>query len=220
MMSCTGGVEFTEAFKNETSGKYQFNEDELILVYYENDKLLMNWKEGVFEPVVTDTNEIFVADMYKKLRFVKHPKTNKRYLSIVSEEDPSKITYDYLKVPDSYKTPSTHLEQGNYEAALAGYLRIKEKDSTSSYIRERDFNSKGYSFIRKKDYDKAIAVFKINIELHPNSANVYDSLAEAYLRNGDSLNAFTNFKEAYSRNSDNKRALNYINTYKPKDSIQ
>ncbi|MCA0153692.1 tetratricopeptide repeat protein [Winogradskyella vincentii] len=219
VISCSGGVEFSETFKKETAGKYQYNEDELILVYYKDDKLILNWKEGVFKPVVTDTNEIFVADMYKKLRFVTKPGTNDRYLSIVSEENPDSISYDYLKVPDSYKTPSTHLREGNYEEALAGYMKIKEKDSTSSYIREWEFNSKGYAHIRKKEYDKAIAVFKINIALHPSSANVYDSLAEAYLRSGDSLNAYNNYKEAYNRNSDNKRALNYINTYKPKDSI-
>ncbi|WP_431158283.1 tetratricopeptide repeat protein [Winogradskyella poriferorum] len=220
LMSCSGNVEFTEAFKKKTEGKYKYTEDELILVYYEENKLKLKWKEGVFEPVVTDTNEFFVADMYKKLRFVTEPGSNNRYLSIVNEENQDSISYDYLKVAESYKTPSTHLEEGNYEAALTGFLKIKEKDSTSSYIREWDFNNKGYRYLRNKEYDKAIEVFKINLTLHPNSSNVYDSLADAYVRSGDSLNAYINYKEASKRNSDNRRAREYINAYKPKDSIQ
>ncbi|MCA0131951.1 tetratricopeptide repeat protein [Winogradskyella alexanderae] len=219
-LGCSGTIEFSDEFKKETAGKYQYNEDELILVYYKDDKLMLNWKEGVFQPVVTDSNEIFVADMYKKLRFVKKPGTAERYLSIVSEENPDSVSYDYLKVPDSYKTPSTHLKEGNYEEALAGFLKIKEKDSTSSYIREWDFNRKGYTQMREKEYDKAIEIFKLNLALHPTSANVYDSLADAYLKSGDSLNAYINYKEAYKRNSDNKRALKYVNAYKSKDSIQ
>ena len=219
LMSCSGNVEFTEAFKKETEGKYKYTEDELILVYYEDNKLKLKWKEGIFEPVVTDTNEFFVADMYKKLRFVLEPVSNNRYLSIVNEDNRDSISYDYLKVANTYKTPSIHLEEGNYEAALTGFLKIKEKDSTSSYIREWDFNRKGYQYLRKKEYDKAIEVFKINVALHPYSSNVYDSLADAYVKIGDSSNAYINYKEASKRNSDNRRAREYINTYRTKDSI-
>lgn len=79
ILACSGNVEFSEDFKNATAGKYQYNEDELILVYYKDDKLMLNWKGGELKPVVTDSNEIFVADMYTKLRFVTKPGTAERY---------------------------------------------------------------------------------------------------------------------------------------------
>ncbi|WP_299527015.1 tetratricopeptide repeat protein [Winogradskyella sp.] len=216
LVSCGNSVEYSEAFKKETSGKYLYNPDELILVYYDDNKLRLNWKGGEIEPVTLEENEFFVPDMYKKFRFVQHPETQKRYLSIVDEDNQEKTTYDYLKVGDDYKTPSQYLEVGNYEAALAGYLEIKKQDSTSSYISEWGFNSKGYRHIRNKEYDKAIGVLTMNTKLHPESPNVYDSLAEAYLRSGDSLQAYTNYKIALEKNSGNKRARNYINAYKPK----
>ncbi len=31
----------------------------------------------------------------------------------------------------------------------------------------------------------AIEIFKVNVDSHPESANVYDSLAEAYMNDGD-----------------------------------
>lgn len=218
VFNCSNPIEYSEAFKKETSGNYLYNQDDLIEVYYENNQLMLNWRGGKIAPVVIDTNEFFVADMYKKFHFVQHPETKQRYLSAISEEDEQHITYDYLKAPKGYKTPSLHLKEGNYEKALAGYLEIKKQDSTSSFIKERSFNSMGYKHIRKHEFDKAIGVLKLNAGLHPNSANVYDSLAEAYLLNGDSLNAYNNYKKTLEIFPSNKRAQEFIVNYTAKSS--
>ncbi|WP_369994331.1 tetratricopeptide repeat protein [Winogradskyella sp.] len=214
--SCSKSVEYSEEFKEQTSGKYLYNLDEFVEVYYNDNELLLKWKGGEIKPVTLGQNEFFVPDMYKKFRFVKHPKTNERYLSVIDEDDEAKITYDYIKVKDGYKTPSQHLKDGNYEKALEGYLEIKKQDSTSSYIRERDFNSLGYRHLRDKEYKEAIEVLKINAVLHPNSSNVYDSLADAYLRSGDSLQAYNNYKKAYEMDPRNPRAERFLEVYKPK----
>ncbi|NRD20526.1 tetratricopeptide repeat protein [Winogradskyella eckloniae] len=213
---CSGNVEYPETFKSETSGGYLYNEDDLIKVYYENDKLFLNWRGGKIEPVVLSQNEFFVADMYKKFKFVQHPKTKARYLSVISEDDPANTTYDYLKVPKGYKTPSLYLKEGNYDKALEGYLKIKAKDSTSHFIDEWDFNSMGYGYIRKHQYPKAIEILKINAALHPNSANVYDSLGEAYMLNGNDREAYINFKKTLEIYPENKKAKRFVKANKDK----
>ena len=71
--------------------------------------------------------------------------------------------------------------------------------------------------MRKKEYDKAIGVLWLNTKLHPNSSNVYDSLGEAYLKNGDSLEAYNNYKIALEMDSGNERAQLYLKAYQPKD---
>jgi tetratricopeptide (TPR) repeat protein len=211
--SCTNSVEYSEAFKKNTEGSYLYNQDDLIEVYYENNKLYLNWRGGKIEPVAIEENEFFVADMYKKFRFVQHPETKERYLSIIPEEDNGEISYDYLKAPDGYKTPSAYLREGNYEKALVGYLEIKKQDSTSIFIKEWDFNSMGYKHIRKHEYEKAIGILKINAALHPNSANVYDSLGEAYALNGDSLKAYNNYLKSLEIYPGNKNAKAYLDAY-------
>ena len=40
---------------------------------------------------------------------------------------------------------------------------------------EQQINGFGYQLIRQKDYDTAIILFNLNVELYPKSANVYDS---------------------------------------------
>ena len=56
----------------------------------------------------------------------------------------------------------------------------------------------------------------MNVALYPESDNVYDSLADAYLRSGDSLQAFNNYKIALEYNSGNKRAKQYVEAYNKK----
>ena len=212
--SCSKSMDYTQAFKDQTSGKYLYNQDDVIEVFYENNKLFLKWRGAdKIEPVALDENEFFMVDMYKKLRFVQHPETKEHYLSIINEDNKDLITYDYLKVPYDYKTPSMYLKEKNYEKALAGFLLIKEKDSTSNFINERDFNSRGYGFIRDKEYKDANEVFKINVALHPTSDNVYDSLADGYLLIKDSLNAYANYTKALDLNNRNRGAQEFVDAY-------
>lgn len=46
----------------------------------------------------------------------------------------------------------------------------------------------------KRKIDEAIEVFKLNVELDPNSAIIHDSLGEAFMKNGDAENAIKNYK--------------------------
>ena len=211
---CSKNVKYTAEYKEKMAGRYLYNPEVVIDVYFENNNLFLKWQgEKVIKPIILDENTFFVADMYKKFHFVEHPQTKKRYLSVLDEDNEKIISYDYLKVSDSFKTPSMYLKNKEYDKALLGYLNIQKQDSTSIFLDETDFNRKGYQLIGEKKYQDAISVFKINVALYPNSDNVYDSLADAYLRNGDSLQAFNNYKKALELNTGNDRAKEYIKKY-------
>ncbi|WP_250434189.1 tetratricopeptide repeat protein [Hanstruepera flava] len=214
LMGCSKNIEYSQDIIDTTSGRYLYTPDEVIDVFYEDNTLFLKWRgNDELKPVALDETTFFIPDMYKKLRFVQHPDSKKRYLGVVSEDDETKFTYDYEKVADNFKTPSMHLEANNFEEALAGFVEIKAQDSTSVLIDEWEINSKGYELLRKKEYDHAIQVFKMNVALHPESDNVYDSLADAYLRTGDSLNAYTNYKKAISIDSGNRRAKAFVKAF-------
>ncbi len=212
--SCSKSIDYTAEYMERTSGRYLYNQEDVIDVFYENKKLFLNLGEHkVIEPVILDNKTFFIPDLFEKLHFVQHPETKKRYLSKISEDNKDVISYDYLKVDDTYKTPSMHLNSGDYEKALAGYLEIKEQDSISSLIDEGDFNSLGYRLLRDKEYENAIEVLKMNTILFPESANVYDSLADAYLAQGDSLQAFNNFKKTLEHNENNGKAKRFVEAF-------
>jgi len=66
---------------------------------------------------------------------------------------------------------------------LAGIERhhrsLSERFGYPVQIPERTLNRLGYQLLEQKKLQEAIAVFQRNVELHPESANVHDSLGEA-----------------------------------------
>ena len=65
---------------------------------------------------------------------------------------------------------------------------------------ENEVNNYGYQLLQQNQQDDAIAVFVLNTQRHPESANVFDSLGEAYAMKGDKKNAIINFKKSLSLN--------------------
>lgn len=215
-VSCSKTIEYSPEFIKATSGRYLFTPDESITVYYKNNSLFLNWrsKEDIAPIHLTD-HVFFVKELNKKMQFVKDAETNNYYLADV-ENDSIKTTSKYIKLADSVKVPSVYLKNKEYKKALAGYLAIQKEDSTSVFIRERTFNKFGYQYLRDKNYKDAIEVFKLNTVLYPTSDNVYDSLADAFARSGDSAQALVNYKKALQFNTGNRSAKRFIEAFSKK----
>jgi len=64
---------------------------------------------------------------------------------------------------------------------------------------EQLVNQIGYQMLGRDDLDGAIAVFRYNVALRPSSANVYDSLAEALGRAGNTEESLDNYEKAVAR---------------------
>lgn len=63
---------------------------------------------------------------------------------------------------------------------------------------EAQVNQLGYLFLLSGDADTAIEVFQRNVDDHPESWNVYDSLGEAYATQGDAAKARELYQKARS----------------------
>lgn len=65
------------------------------------------------------------------------------------------------------------------------YQELKRKDPQFQPL-ENDLNDWAYRLMNGGGKPKeALEIFKLNVLLYPNSANVYDSVAEAYAVNGN-----------------------------------
>jgi CubicO group peptidase (beta-lactamase class C family) len=79
--------------------------------------------------------------------------------------------------------------------------------------KEEDINNEGYQMMQAGRVEQALEVMKINAELFPKSWNVYDSLGELYLANGDKGNAKLNYQKSLELNPANdgaKKALSQL----------
>ena len=79
-------------------------------------------------------------------------------------------------------------QTGTYEGGLKGaeehYQKLTQKFGYTIPVPEGLINQLGYQYLQGGKPDEAITVFKANVERYPSSANVYDSLAEAYEKGG------------------------------------
>ncbi len=61
---------------------------------------------------------------------------------------------------------------------------------------EDEINTLGYKLLKMQKPAQAIKVFKLNVDYFPESFNVYDHIAEAYLLINDKENAILNYKKS------------------------
>ncbi len=98
------------------------------------------------------------------------------------------------------------VRKSGIQAGLKKYKEIRSDPKSELYFEESEFNALGYRLMRAGNTKEAIEIFKLNVELHPESANVYDSLAEAYMNSGDTEKAIKNYKKSLELNPDNNNA--------------
>jgi len=98
------------------------------------------------------------------------------------------------------------IDERGVEAAVADYRSLKARGFGDLYTSEGDINTLGYRLLRQKRVPEAIEILKLNVEAYPNSANVYDSLGEAYLVSGNTAQAIQNYEKSLSLDPANTNA--------------
>ncbi|MDX2436588.1 MAG: alpha/beta hydrolase-fold protein [Acidobacteriota bacterium] len=108
--------------------------------------------------------------------------------------------FDGWRLPTN---PETRVFSGSLEDLQGHYAKLSNRYGYSVVPSENTFNGLGYQIMGRGDFDGAIDVFRYNATLHPDSANVYDSLGEA-LENADRLEeALSSFSKAVENGTAN-----------------
>lgn len=92
------------------------------------------------------------------------------------------------------------------EVAEAQYRELKRTKANDYVFDERALNELGYRLLRKDRNADAIAIFQLNVEEYPKSGNVYDSLGEAYAKDGQKEKAVANYRKAVELDPKNENA--------------
>jgi len=103
----------------------------------------------------------------------------------------------------------------NYQELYALY-ELSLKKHPSLELAEGKLNNLGLQLVfDPKTSGYGINIFLLATSLYPNSWNLYDSLAEAYLFLGDTSYAISNFKKSLDLNPQNQNAIDRLEQLKP-----
>lgn len=99
--------------------------------------------------------------------------------------------------------PRTHVFAGTLDDVKSHYAKLSKRMGYTVVPTEVTANLLGYQALGREDVDGALSFFRYNVELYPGSANVYDSLAEAFGRAGRTEESLANYEKAVSRAREN-----------------
>jgi len=122
------------------------------------------------------------------------------------------LIFDYEIL--SVETPKTPIAATLYQAirekglsqAVSLYLWLKKDKSGEYNFREDQLNTLGYKLLQEGKIKDALAIFELNAGAYPDSFNVYDSLGEACLADGQKEKAIANYEKSLALNPKNVNA--------------
>lgn len=99
------------------------------------------------------------------------------------------------------------VEEEGITAAAEVFRQAREHAPDQVLFDEGTMNRIGYRLLQAGQAAEAIAAFRLNTEAYPTSANVYDSLGEAYANAGNRPAAIENYRRSLEINPGNENAV-------------
>jgi len=120
-----------------------------------------------------------------------------------------KAAYDSRK--SIAETLSATIASSGIDQAVKQYHELKGAGPTTTYnFEESELNALGYELIRANKFKEAICILQLNVEAYPQSSNVYDSLGEAYMDDGNKPQAIANYQKSLQLNPKNRGAVEIL----------
>jgi tetratricopeptide (TPR) repeat protein len=139
---------------------------------------------------------------------VEVPKDILRDKSAAEEAGADHLVYEIevIQVSDAQPSGTEMIKEvvstKGVSVAQAKFDALQASNPGGLVFAEWDMNAAGYEMLEKNKADEAIALFKMNVQLNPNSWNAFDSLGDAYLAKGEKEKAKESFQNALKLNPD------------------
>lgn len=158
-----------------------------------------------------------------------------KWQQVLSEVPSEKFQYKYVKLPDENHATTPYLSlftglkftfsdwqlpneyfQRELREIDQFYAQLTDKYGYEIKTPEAIINRLGYQYLLSGNISKAITVFSENTKRYPGSANVYDSLGEAYEKDGQLKKAKENYEKAFTF----AKLINHPNTQVFKNNLE
>lgn len=171
-----------------------------------------NWKITNITPFIEENFKLYnLSNDLAELNDLKESEP-KKYAEMLREW--SKFSNE-IKVIQSIEGKLKYIiDNEGIDIGVKKYWQLKKNEAHQFNFREIHLNNLGYSYLDKGEIQKAIAVFKLNVEAYPNSANVYYSYGEALLKANRKTETIKMYEKSIELNPDNEYVKNKLNKIK------
>ena len=172
----------------------------------------------------TSANTRHIRSIFAMDKFIKaNPQNGLKYASkyygeddhgsvpMISEYDGLRFIFSWYRLklsPSDFMNPGTAV----VEKMKKHYQAVSKQMGYKVSPPEMNINGLGYFALSQKQYEKAVALFEMNIENYPQSGNTYDSYADALIETKDTAGAIINYKKAFAitKSEDTKQKLDKL----------
>ncbi len=120
------------------------------------------------------------------------------------------VEFVALKTSSLADLLQAEIDAADLEAGRALYTRLRAENFGDAHVSEGQLNGLGYRYLFKDNGPAALAVFQWNVEQFPDSANVYDSQGEGYVKVGDRDAALASYAKSLALDPANTNAAKFI----------
>jgi glyoxylase-like metal-dependent hydrolase (beta-lactamase superfamily II) len=95
------------------------------------------------------------------------------------------------------------LEKEGMDAAREEFKKLRKAGKDKYFFIESGFKNLAYQLLQQNKTNEAVEIFKMNVELFPESWDAYDSLGEAYMKDGQNGPSIVNYEKSLLLNPKN-----------------
>ena len=209
-ISCNNS-ENTQEFMNTSKGKYLFNSNETIKVYFKDRILKIKWRGKNLKPIKVNDSSFYVKEINEKLVFMSKPEM---HIELAEKREHKGEKFYFKKIAQEEKTALEYFKNKEYTNALNAYIKIQQNDSLDPVIDLYRLNSMANKYIRANKIVEAKELILINIALYPQKSLVYDSMGDAFKKENDTVKAIEYYKKSLVINPENRNSLRNLEKLK------
>jgi CubicO group peptidase (beta-lactamase class C family) len=106
------------------------------------------------------------------------------------------------------------VNSGGVSKAAKLYRELKQDKPAEYIFSPGELNRLGYELLERQKFADAIVIFRLNVEEYPQAGDPYDSLGEAYMKNGERELAIKNYERSLELDPKNQNAVDMLKKLK------
>ncbi len=209
-------IPLTDEDVRRVAGRYMYDSDGVSEVIAKGGKLFYQYTGLKSMEMFKVSDSTFARkDRTALIQLKTNPVDGQQHLVFLQDlADSIKFEHPLMKV--GQKVPYEWFLEGDYGRAQKEYQLFVKSNPDNEFINEQAINRRGYDLMNEGKIQMAKELFLINMMIFPASANVYDSYAEACMKNGDTKEAIAYYKKSLKMNPDNPGARKNLETLEKK----